>query len=38
MLQVPYQGDGKITRNMVEYVVKQLKEVVIPGLEEVSGR
>ncbi|RLA38444.1 MAG: benzoyl-CoA reductase subunit B [Gammaproteobacteria bacterium] len=37
MLQVPYQGDGKITRNMVEYVVKQLKEVVIPGLEEVSG-
>jgi benzoyl-CoA reductase subunit B len=37
MLQVPYQGDGKITRSMVDYVVKQLKEVVIPGLEEVSG-
>jgi len=37
MLQVPYQGDGKITPNMISYVVKQLKEVVIPGLEEVSG-
>ncbi len=37
MLQVPYQGDGKITKNMVDYVVKQLKEVVIPGLEEASG-
>ncbi len=37
MLQVPYQGDGKITKNMISYVVKQLKEVVIPGLEEVSG-
>ncbi len=37
MLQVPYQGDGKITRNMVEYIVKQLKETVIPTMEEVSG-
>jgi len=37
MLQVPYQGDGKITPNMISYVVKQLKEVVIPGLEQVSG-
>jgi len=37
MLQVPYEGDGKITRNMRDYVVKQLKEVVIPKLEEVSG-
>jgi benzoyl-CoA reductase subunit B len=37
MLQVPYQGDGKITKNMVDYVVKQLKEVVIPGLEQASG-
>jgi benzoyl-CoA reductase subunit B len=27
----------KITPNMISYVVKQLKEVVIPGLEEVSG-
>jgi benzoyl-CoA reductase subunit B len=37
MLHVPYQGDGKITPNMVSYVVKQLKEEVIPKLERVSG-
>ena len=37
MLHVPYQGDGKITRNMLDYIVKQLKEVVIPTLERVSG-
>jgi len=37
MLHVPYQGDGKISRNMVSYVVKQLKEEVIPKLERVSG-
>jgi len=37
MLQTPYLGDGKITRNMVEYMVKQLKEDVIPKLERVSG-
>jgi len=37
MLQTPYQGDGKITLNMVQYMVKQLKEEVIPKLEEVSG-
>ena len=37
MLQTPYLGDGKITRNMIEYMVKQLKEDVIPKLERVSG-
>jgi benzoyl-CoA reductase subunit B len=37
MLQVPYEGDGQITRNMRDYVVKQLKEVVIPAFERVSG-
>ncbi len=37
MLQVPYTGDGVITDNMRDFVVKQLKEVVIPGLEKVSG-
>lgn len=37
MLHVPYQGDGKITANMVSYVVKQIKEEVIPKLERVSG-
>ena len=37
MLHVPYEGDGKITANMRDYVVKQLKEEVIPTLEDVSG-
>ncbi|MBI3155676.1 MAG: benzoyl-CoA reductase subunit B [Burkholderiales bacterium] len=37
MLHVPYQGDGKITPNMRDYVVRQLKEEVIPTLERVSG-
>jgi len=37
MLHTPYEGDGKITRNMVDYMVKQLKEEVIPTLEQVSG-
>ena len=36
MLQTPYMGDGRITRNMIEYMVKQLKEEVIPKLERVS--
>ncbi len=36
-LQIPYEGDGKITKNMRDYVVKQLKEDVIPTLERVSG-
>ena len=37
MLHVPYQGDGNITQNMRDYVVKQIKENVIPSLERVSG-
>ena len=37
MLHTPYMGDGKITPNMIEYMVKQLKEEVIPTLERVSG-
>jgi len=37
MLHVPYQGDGKISSNMRDYVVKQIKENVIPSLERVSG-
>ena len=37
MLHVPYQGDGKINGNMVSYLVKQLKQEVIPKLERVSG-
>ncbi len=37
MLHVPYQGDGQVTQNMVSYVVKQIREEVIPKLERVSG-
>ncbi len=37
MLHVPYQGDGTITSTMRDYVVKQLKEDIIPTLERVSG-
>jgi len=37
MLHTPYEGDGKITQNMRDYMVKQLKEEVIPTLEQVSG-
>jgi benzoyl-CoA reductase subunit B len=38
MLHVPYQADGKITPEMREYVVDQLKSEVIPALEQVSGK
>ncbi len=37
MLHVPYQGKGTIDPAMRNYVVKQLKETIIPGLEKVSG-
>jgi benzoyl-CoA reductase subunit B len=37
MLHVPYEGEGKITKNMRDYIVKQLKDEVIPRLEKVSG-
>ncbi len=38
MLHVPYQGDGKVTDSMRDYVVDQLKKKVIPLLEKISGR
>jgi benzoyl-CoA reductase subunit B len=38
MLHVPYQADGRITPEMRQYVVKQLKDVVIPKMEEISGK
>ncbi len=38
MLHVPYQGDGKITNSMRKYVVDQLRNKVIPQLEEISGQ
>jgi benzoyl-CoA reductase subunit B len=37
MLHTPYMGDGKITPNMIQYMVKQLRGEVIPKLERVSG-
>jgi benzoyl-CoA reductase subunit B len=38
MLHVPYQGDGKITDSARRYVVDQLRENVIPKLEQISGK
>jgi len=38
MLHVPYQGDGAITPAMRDYVVRQLRDTVIPALEKVSGK
>ena len=37
MIHTPYQENGEIRPEMVEYMVKQLKEVVIPQMEEVTG-
>ncbi|MCX7960668.1 MAG: benzoyl-CoA reductase subunit B [Burkholderiales bacterium] len=37
MLHVPYQADGRIRPAMRDYVVKQLRETVIPALERISG-
>jgi benzoyl-CoA reductase subunit B len=38
MLHVPYQGDGRVTDAMVDYVVQQLRTVVVPALERATGR
>ncbi|MBL8766307.1 MAG: benzoyl-CoA reductase subunit B [Planctomycetes bacterium] len=38
MLHVPYQAQGGITNEMRAYVVKQLRETVVPALEKVSGK
>jgi benzoyl-CoA reductase subunit B len=38
MLHVPYQPDGKVTPAMRSYVVQQLREKVIPLMEQVAGR
>ena len=37
MLHTPYQQGGEISPEMTEYMVKQLKEDVIPKMEKVSG-
>ena len=38
MLHVPYQADGRITDEMVRYVVRQLRDKIIPALEAATGR
>jgi benzoyl-CoA reductase subunit B len=38
MLHTPYQEDGKITQDQLDYMVKQLTTEVIPKMEKVSGR
>ncbi|MCC7301314.1 MAG: benzoyl-CoA reductase subunit B [Bacteroidia bacterium] len=38
MLHTPYQEDGKITQEQIDYMVKQLKEEVIPKFEKVTGK
>ncbi len=38
MLHVPYQGDGEITDSMRRYVVDQLRNKVIPALEQITGK
>ncbi|MEI8280396.1 MAG: benzoyl-CoA reductase subunit B, partial [Bacteroidota bacterium] len=38
MLHTPYQEDGSITEDQVNYMVKQLKEDVIPKMEKVAGK
>ena len=36
MLHTPYQEDGKITDDQIAYMVKQLKDDVIPKMEKVA--
>ena len=38
MIHVPYQEGGRITPQMRQYVVDQLREVLVPHLERISGR
>jgi benzoyl-CoA reductase subunit B len=37
-LHVPYQGEGKIEPEHREYMIRQIKDEVIPALEKISGR
>jgi len=37
-LQVPYQGDGVETPAQRAFMVRQIREVLIPALEKISGR
>ena len=37
-LQVPYQGDGSQTPAQRDYVARQIRETLIPALEQATGR
>ena len=37
MVHTPYQENAEMTPEMTQYMVKQLREVVIPKMEEVTG-
>jgi benzoyl-CoA reductase subunit B len=38
MIHVPYQGEGQITDSMRQYVVDQIRQKLIPSLEEITGK
>jgi benzoyl-CoA reductase subunit B len=38
MLQVPYQSEGEITEEMRQYVAEQIRDVVVPALEQTAGK
>jgi benzoyl-CoA reductase subunit B len=38
MLHVPYQAEGEATPEMQKYVVRQIRDELIPALEKVSGK
>ncbi|NOX46215.1 MAG: benzoyl-CoA reductase subunit B [Chlorobi bacterium] len=38
LLHTPYQENGEITPEMTDYMVKQLKNDVIPKMEQISGQ
>lgn len=37
-LHVPYQGDGEITGEQRDYMIRQLRDTVIPAMEQVTGK
>ena len=38
MIHVPYQGEGRITESMRQYVVDQIRQKLIPALEKITGK
>lgn len=37
-LHVPYQGEGEITKEHRDYMIRQLRDTVIPAMEQVTGK